>query len=304
MKDFKGQVAFITGGASGAGFGQAMLFGREGAKIVIADVRGDAIARAVGELKKEGITVHGIQLDITDREAYARAADEVERVFGGPPTLLFNTAGVNNFGPVEKSTYGDFDWLIGVNLGGVVNGMMTFVPRMIRAKRPAHIVTVASLGGFMGSALAAPYSAAKAAVVNLMESYRMSLAKHDIGVSVVCPANIKSNIAEAVRTRSDKYGATGYVSNEESIASLHSIYKHGMEPLVLAGHIKRAIEENQLYVIPYPEAKELLQMRFKAIVDAVPAMETDAEGAKKRVAALQEWVSTGAKVFVPPEDRK
>jgi len=304
MKDFKGQVAFITGGASGAGFGQATLFGREGAKIVIADVRGDAIARAVGELKKEGITVHGIQLDITDREAYARAADEVERVFGGPPTLLFNTAGVNNFGPVEKSTYGDFDWLIGVNLGGVVNGMMTFVPRMIRAKRPAHIVTVASLGGFMGSALAAPYSAAKAAVVNLMESYRMSLAKHDIGVSVVCPANIKSNIAEAVRTRSDKYGATGYVSNEESIASLHSIYKHGMEPLVLAGHIKRAIEENQLYVIPYPEAKELLQMRFKAIVDAVPAMETDAEGAKKRVAALQEWVSTGAKVFVPPEDRK
>jgi NAD(P)-dependent dehydrogenase (short-subunit alcohol dehydrogenase family) len=304
MKDFKGQVAFITGGASGAGFGQATLFGREGAKIVIADVRGDAIARAVNELKKEGITVHGIQLDITDREAYARAADEVERVFGGPPTLLFNTAGVNNFGPVEKSTYGDFDWLIGVNLGGVVNGMMTFVPRMIRAKRPAHIVTVASLGGFMGSALAAPYSAAKAAVVNLMESYRMSLAKHDIGVSVVCPANIKSNIAEAVRTRSDKYGATGYVSNEESIASLHSIYKHGMEPLVLAGHIKRAIEENQLYVIPYPEAKELLQMRFKAIVDAVPAMETDAEGAKKRVAALQEWVSTGAKVFVPPEDRK
>jgi NAD(P)-dependent dehydrogenase (short-subunit alcohol dehydrogenase family) len=304
MKDFKGQVAFITGGASGAGFGQATLFGREGAKIVIADVRGDAIARAVNELKKEGITVHGIQLDITDREAYARAADEVERVFGGPPTLLFNTAGVNNFGPVEKSTYGDFDWLIGVNLGGVVNGMMTFVPRMIRAKRPAHIVTVASLGGFMGSALAAPYSAAKAAVVNLMESYRMSLAKHDIGVSVVCPANIKSNIAEAVRTRSDKYGATGYVSNEESIASLHSIYKHGMEPLVLAGHIKRAIEENQLYVIPYPEAKDLLQMRFKAIVDAVPAMETDAEGAKKRVAALQEWVSTGAKVFVPPEDRK
>ncbi|HEY7379065.1 MAG TPA: SDR family NAD(P)-dependent oxidoreductase [Steroidobacteraceae bacterium] len=301
MKDFKGQLAFITGGASGAGFGQATLFGRAGVKIVIADVRGDAISKAVGELAKEGITAHGIALDITDREAYARAADEVERLFGGPPTLLFNTAGVNNFGPVERSTYGDFDWLIGVNLGGVVNGMMTFVPRMIKAKRPAHIVTTASLGGFMGSALAAPYSAAKAAVVNLMESYRMSLAKYDIGVSVLCPANIKSNIAESVRTRSEKYGPSGYVANEESIASLHGIYRHGMEPLELAGHVKRAIEENQLYVIPYPEAKELLRQRFDAIVAAVPAMETDPEGARKRVAALQEWVSGGARVFIPDE---
>jgi NAD(P)-dependent dehydrogenase (short-subunit alcohol dehydrogenase family) len=304
MKDFKGQLAFITGGASGAGFGQAQLFGREGVKIVIADVRGDAIARAVDQLKKEGITAHGIVLDITDREAYARAADEVERKFGGPPTLLFNTAGVNNFGPVERSTYGDFDWLIGVNLGGVVNGMVTFVPRMIRAKRPAHIVTTASLGGFMGAAIAAPYSAAKAAVINLMESYRMSLAKHDIGVSVLCPANIKSNIAEAVRTRSDKYGPSGYVANEESIASLRSIYQHGMEPLELAGHVKRAIEANQLYIIPYPEAKELLRQRFDAIVEAVPPMETDPEGAKKRVAALQEWASGGAKVFMPSDDNK
>ena len=180
MKDFKGQVAFITGGASGAGFGQATLFGREGARVVIADIRAEAVATALAKLRGEGITAHGITLDITDRAAYARAADEVEAVFGGPPTLLFNTAGVNNFGPVENTTYGDYDWLIGVNLGGVINGMVTFVQRMIKAGKPAHIVTVASLGGLMGSALAAPYSAAKAAVVNLMEGYRMGLAKYDI----------------------------------------------------------------------------------------------------------------------------
>lgn len=299
MKDFKGQIAFITGGASGAGFGQATLFGREGAKIVIADIRSEAVAGAVEKLRAEGITVHGITLDITDREAYARAADEVEAVFGGPPTMLFNTAGVNNFGPVENTTYGDYDWLIGVNLGGVVNGMVTFVPRMIKAGKPAHIVTVASLGGLMGSALAAPYSAAKAAVVNLMEGYRMGLAKHDIGVSVVCPANIKSNIAEAVKVRSDKYGPSGYLANEATIASLHGIYQHGMEPLELAGHIKRGIEENQLYIIPYPEAKELLQQRFAAIVDSVLPMEADPEGAAKRVKALHEWATNGAKVFIP-----
>ena len=303
MKDFKDQIAFVTGGASGAGFGQALVFGRAGAKVVIADVRAAAVDKALAELKKEGITAHGIVLDITDRAAYARAADEVEKVFGGPPTLLFNTAGVNSFGPVENSTYDDFDWLIGVNLGGVINGMVTFVPRMIKAGKPAHIVTVSSLGGLQGSALAAPYSAAKAAVINLMEGYRMSLEKYGIGVSVLCPANIKSNIAEAVRIRPAKFSNTGYVETQEAIDSLHSIYIHGMEPVELAGHVKRAIEANQLYIIPYPEAKEGLKKHFDAILDSVLPMEADPEGAKKRVAALQAWAADRARVFNKEQGR-
>jgi NAD(P)-dependent dehydrogenase (short-subunit alcohol dehydrogenase family) len=297
VRDFQDQIAFITGGASGAGFGQALVFGRAGARIVIADVRPAAVKDALAMLKAEGITAHGIVLDITDRSAYARAADEVETVFGAPPTLLFNTAGVNSFGPVENSTYDDFDWIIGVNLGGVINGMVTFVPRMIAARKPAHIVTVSSLGGLQGSALAAPYSAAKAAVINLMEGYRMSLEKYGIGVSVLCPANIKSNIAEAVRIRPAQYGNTGYVENDESIASLHSIYIHGMEPVELAGHVKRAVEENKLYIIPYPEAKDGLKKHFDEIVESVLPMEADPEGAKKRVEALQRWAADRARVF-------
>lgn len=299
MKDFGGQLAFITGGASGAGFGQAQVFGRLGCRVVIADIRADAVAKAVAALKAQGIEAHGIALDITDRAAYAAAADEVERIYGQPPTLLFNTAGVNNFGPIESTTYGDFDWLIGVNLGGVVNGMVTFVPRMIAGGKPCHIVTVASLGGFTGSALAGPYSAAKAAVINLMEGYRQGLEKYDIGVSVVCPANIKSNIAEATLTRSATYGETGYVEGEAAIASLHSIYRHGMEPVTLAEHIKRGIEDNALYIIPYPETKDMLAVHFAAIVDSIPPMDTDPEGAKKRVEALMEWAAGGAKVFTP-----
>ncbi|MCW3837560.1 SDR family NAD(P)-dependent oxidoreductase [Sphingomonas canadensis] len=301
MKDFKDQVAFITGGASGAGLGQAKVFGRAGARIVIADVRADAIASALDELKAEGIAAHGIPLDITDREAYARAADEVEAAFGGPPTLLFNTAGVNSFGPVENTTYDDFDWLIGVNLGGVVNGMVTFVPRMIKAGKPAHIVTVSSMGGFMGSALAAPYSAAKAAVINLMEGYHQSLAKYGIGVSVLCPANIKSNIAEAVRIRPARFGNSGYVETQEAIDSLHSIYQHGMEPEELAGHVRRGIEEGALYIIPYPESKEMLEKHFRNIVDAVLPLEADPEGAKKRTEALMNWAADRARVFMQPK---
>lgn len=297
MQEFAGQLAFITGGASGAGLGQAKVFGRTGCRIVIADIRQQAIDQAVAELKAEGIAAHGIQLDITDRAAYAAAANEVEAVFGQAPTLLFNTAGVNNFGPIEKTTYGDFDWLIGVNLGGVINGMVTFVPRMIASGKPGHVVTVASLGGFTGSALAGPYSAAKAAVVNLMEGYRQGLEKYGIGVSVVCPANIKSNIAEATLTRTAAYGETGYVEGEAAIASLNSIYQHGMEPEVLAAHVMKGVQDNSLYIIPYPETKDMLAAHFAQIVDSIPGIETDPEGAKQRIDALMAWAQGGAKVF-------
>jgi NAD(P)-dependent dehydrogenase (short-subunit alcohol dehydrogenase family) len=297
MKDFEGQLAFITGGASGAGFGQAKVFGRARAEIVIADVRAEAVEKAVAELREEQIKAHGIVLDIMDRAAYAAAADEVEAVCGRAPTILSNTAGVNSFGPIENTTYDDFDWIIGVNLNGVINGMVTFVPRMIAAGVPGHIVTVSSLGGFMGSALAGPYSAAKAASINLMEGYRQGLEKYGIGVSVVTPANIKSNIAEASKLRPTKYGTSGYVENEDSIASLHSIHQHGLEPEALGQAIKKGIEENALYIIPYPEVREGLEKHFAAIVDSVAPMESDPEGARQRVEALINWGKDRTRVF-------
>jgi len=304
MQSFHNEIAFITGGASGAGFGQAQVFGRAGARVVVADIRTAAVDQAVAALQAEGITAHGITLDIMDRAAYARAADEVEAVFGAPPSLLFNTAGVNSFGPVENTSYDDFDWIVGVNLGGVINGMVTFVPRMIASGRPGHIVTTSSLGGLMGSALAAPYSAAKAAVINLMESYRQGLEKHGIGVSVLCPANIRSNIAEASRLRPAQFGKTGYVENDDSIASLHSIHRHGMDPVELAEHVKRGIEANQLYIIPYPEAKEGLAAHYAQILDSVLPMEADPEGARLRTEALQNWAADRARVFMESQPAK
>lgn len=304
MQDFSDQVLFVTGGASGAGFGQASVFGRAGARVAVADVRADAVAQSVARLCEAGIDAHGFALDVTDRDAFARTADEVERVFGGPPTLLSNTAGVNSFGPVERTTYDDYDWIMGVCLGGVVNGMVTFVPRMVASGRAGHIVTVSSLGGLMGSALAAPYSAAKAAVINLMESYRIGLAPHGIGVSVVCPANVRSNIAEALRLRPARYARSGYVESEEAIAALHSIYQHGMDPLTLARHIMQGIRENAEYIIPYPEAGKLLKRRFHAILDAVPPMDSDPEGARRRTQALAEWAVSGARVFVPDRQQR
>jgi NAD(P)-dependent dehydrogenase (short-subunit alcohol dehydrogenase family) len=128
MKDFAGKVAFITGGASGAGFGQAKVFSEAGCKVCIADIRDDHLDEAREYFKDKKADVHFIKLDITDRQAYTAAADEVEKVFGSPPQLLFNTAGVNAFGPAEASTFEDYDWVMGVCLGGVVNGMVISVP--------------------------------------------------------------------------------------------------------------------------------------------------------------------------------
>ena len=291
MKDFDGKIAFITGGASGLGLGLAKVLTEAGCKVVIVDIRQDHLDEALAYFRGKNAAVHGIKLDITDRAAYAAAADEVERVFGGPPQLLFNNAGVNTFGPTEKSTYEDWDWLMGVLLGGVINGMQTFVPRMIAAGQGGYIVNTSSMGGFQGSDAAAIYCAAKAAVNNLSESYNKSLKKYGIGVSVCCPANIRSNIAEATLTRPEHLKNTGYLVNDDSINSLRRIHSAGMEPTELAGHIKQGIEDEQLYIIPYPEEKEGLERHFKEIVDSVLPMEADPEGARHRTEALRAWAA-------------
>jgi NAD(P)-dependent dehydrogenase (short-subunit alcohol dehydrogenase family) len=259
MKDFAGKVLFITGGASGAGFGQAKVFADAGCKVVIADIRQDHLDKATAYFKEKNIKVHAIKLDITDRKAYAEAADEVEKIYGGPPQMLFNTAGVNAFGPVEASTFEDYDWVMGVCLGGVINGMVTFVPRMIKAGKGGYIATTASMGGFMGVAGCAPYSAAKAAVINLMESYWQGLRPYGIGVSCLCPAGIKTNIAEASYTRPAHLADTGYNTNEKTIEFMRYHYSFGIDPVELAQILKKGIEDEQLYILPMPEPKKMMR---------------------------------------------
>jgi len=288
MKDFQGKVAFITGGASGAGLGQAKVFSEAGCKVVIADIRQDHLDQAMAYFRDRKAPVHAIKLDITDRKAYAAAADEVERVFGSPPQLLFSTAGVNTFGPAEASTYEDFDWVVGVCLGGVINGMVTFVPRMIKAGKGGHIATVSSWGGFMGGATTAPYSAAKAAVNNLMESYYLSLKAYGIGVSVLCPTGINSNIHEATFTRPKHLKNTGYNVNEKTLEVEHQIYLQGIDPVELARIFKKGIEDDVLYVLPFPDSQKMLRDNFERIANYTTAegMKRQEEAARKRAAEM------------------
>lgn len=263
MKDFAGKICFITGGASGAGFGQAKVFSEAGCKVVIADIRQDHLDEAMAYFRERNAEAHAIQLDITDRKAYAEAADEVEKMFGSPPQLLINTAGVNAFGPAEASTFEDYDWIMGVCLGGVINGLVTFVPRMIQAGKGGHIATTSSMGGFMGFSRTAPYSAAKAAVNSLMESYYHSLKPHGIGVSCLCPAGIRTNIAEASFTRPGHLQNTGYNTTEETIEFMRKHYSYGIDPVDLAHILKRGIENEQLYILPFPDPEKVLRENFE-----------------------------------------
>jgi len=277
MKDFAGKVAFITGGASGAGFGQAQIFSEAGMKVVIADVRDDHIANTAAYFKDKDAQVHIIKLDVTDRDGWAAAAEETESVFGAPPELLIMTAGVNAFGPVEASTYEDFDWVMGVNLGGVVNGLITFVPRMIKAGKGGHIAATVSYGAFIAAPVVAPYAASKAAVLNLLESYSMALKDYGIGVSALCPANIKSNIYDAaLKTRPESLKNTGYNVSEETQAMLAMSQQSGIEPRVLADWLKKGIENEQFLVVPYPSAARMIELEVQRFIDY-----TTLEGVKR-----------------------
>lgn len=266
MKDFAGKVAFITGGASGAGLGYAQIFSEAGMKVVIADARQDHLDEAMAYFKDKNAEVHPIKLDVTDREAFAAAADETEKLYGVPDLLILN-AGVNVFGPAEASTYDDFDWVGGVCYGGTVNGLVTFVPRMIKAGPGRHIAATVSWGAFNCGTVTAPYSAAKAAALNLMESYWQVLKPYGIGVSAICPANIRSKIYEAaIEGRPEQYKNTGYNVSEDTQKLLAGIHASGMDPRVLANWLKKGIEDEVFLVIPYEHGTRMVELaleRFK-----------------------------------------
>jgi NAD(P)-dependent dehydrogenase (short-subunit alcohol dehydrogenase family) len=285
MKDFSGKVCFITGGASGAGFGQAKVFSEAGCKIVIADIRQDHLDEAAAYFREKKVKVHAIKLDITDRKAYAEAADEVEKIFGSPPQLLFNTAGVNTFGPAEASTFEDYDWVLGVNLGGVINGMVTFVPRMIQAGKGGYIVTTSSMAGFGAATVCTPYSASKAAINSLMECYYQALKPYNIGVSCLCPGGINTNIAEATFTRPAHLKNTGYRVDEKTIAFEGKANAQGIDPVELAHILKKGIENEILFILPFPDPEKVLRDHLERVFNfATPeGMKIQEELMKKRM---------------------
>ena len=272
MQDLDGKVAFVTGGASGIGLGIVKKMVEAGMKVVIADLRQDHIDEAMAwfEERQQGRNVHAIRLDVTDRAAMAAAADETERTFG-PLHVLVNNAGVGIEGPLKDATYDDWDFAMAVNLGGVINGVQTFAPRIRAHGQGGHVVSTASLAGLVvmpGSM--AMYATAKAGVIAFMEALRGELEPDGIGVSVLCPGPIKSNIHQLNQNRPAQFGASeGFAQAAQKLAQ-RQVSEHWMEPDQVGDMVIKAIRENELYVITHGEFGDSVKARQAAIVAAMP----------------------------------
>jgi NAD(P)-dependent dehydrogenase (short-subunit alcohol dehydrogenase family) len=269
MKNVEGKVAFITGGASGIGLGMAMAFVKSGMKAVIADFRPDHLEESMACFKQKGQekSVHHLQMDVTDRAAFARAADETEKVFG-KVHVLCNNAGIGILGPTKLATFGDWDWALEVMIGGVVNGIQIFLPRILKHGEGGHIVTTSSMGGVLPLAGSPIYSTAKAAVIGMCESMRGELAEDNIGVSAFCPGPVATNIREIGRMRPAKYD-TGYLEKEKELAERPDS-PNWMSIEECGERVLRGIRRNDLYIFTHREFKEGVAERMEAMVASFP----------------------------------
>lgn len=269
MKDFAGRTAFVTGGANGVGIGIVRNLLNEGCKVAIADIRQDSIDQALASLDNR--EVMGVQLDVASRDGFKAAADEVEAKFG-PVSILVNNAGVNLFQPIEESTYDDWDWLMGVNLHGVINGVQTFVPRMVERVKAGkqvggHVLNTASMAAFLPSGSPGIYNTTKAAVRALSESLRYSLLQYGIGVSVLCPGLVKSLIYASDAIRPDDLKGAMKAVDRAAVERLQGVHEFGMEPDVIGARTVEAIKANRLYIFSHPDHKEELREVFDYILD-------------------------------------
>ena len=221
--------------------------------------------------------VHPIRLDVTDREGFARAADEAEKVFG-KVHVVCNNAGINLFVPIEDCTYNDWDWIMGVNFGGVVNGIQTFVPRIRRHGEGGHIVNTASMAAFLPSAAAGIYTASKYGVRGLSEALRLSLYPYNIGVSVFCPGLINSRIYESEKVRPQQFASPeNTAKSQEFMDILPKIHQAGMAPEEVGEKVLAGIRRNDLYIFSHPEFKEELREIFDEVLDSLPREEAPAD---------------------------
>ncbi len=271
MRNLQDKVAFVTGGSSGIGLGIVKVLAEEGMKVAFsyrnATHRDETLAYFASRPQQR---VYPVELDVTDRAGLVRTADQIERTLG-PVQLLVNNAGVAVHGLIEHATYDDWDWVLNVNLGGVVNGIVTFLPRMLASGLDCHIVNVSSMGGVAALGAVGLYVTSKFAVVGLTEALRGDMIGHKIGVSVYCPGPVQSNIADSERSRPQSLAVTGYSAEDAAAgAPPPEFMQHAMSPLEAGRHVLHGIRDNALYIFSHPEFRDVLAARHAAIMAAVP----------------------------------
>ena len=270
MKEFKGKVAVITGAASGIGRALAERCVDEGMKVVLADVDDANLKKAETELKALGATVLGVRTDVSKRSDVERLAQRTLDAFG-QVHLLVNNAGIAAGGSPWEATWNDWEWVIGVNLWGVIHGVKVFTPLMLAQNDECHIVNTASAAGLVVGGASAPYSVTKHGVVALSESLYLTLQRRNalVKVSVLCPGIVRTNIVNAERHRPAALKNEPVEMTPEMRAGLEfmkAAFEAATPPHQIAGRVFEAIQNEQFYIITHPEWMEIVQMRTDSLL--------------------------------------
>lgn len=265
MDTLQGKGAVVTGGASGIGLATATVMASKGARLVLADVEGQALDAAVDALRASGADVHGVVCDVRSLAAVEAMADAAFDALGAVH-VVFNNAGVAVGGPILEMTHDDWRWTIDVDLWGPIHGVEAFLPRIVEQGEGGHILFTASFAGLVPNTGLGPYCVAKYGVVALAEVLWRELREHQIGVSVLCPMRVTTNIGQSERNRQTDYG-------QPAVASL--VPEQGAANADLAGRVLPvegvaaltvdAIEHNRLYVLPHEESRDPIRRRFERI---------------------------------------
>lgn len=267
------RTAFITGGANGIGLGIARSLARVGAKLALVDIDAEALDRAQAELGAVTETFTA-QLDVRDRDAYVRVADAAEAAVGAV-SILVNNAGVAGGAPTEKLTYELWDWGMGINLDGVINGVQTFLPRIAARGAGGHIVNTSSGAGLVAGPGNTLYCAAKFAVVGMSEALRIELAPKGIGVTVLCPGPVATGIIERTRAGQPKVTRSMSDQQRDKAFAKNQVMKdylaNGTSPDAVGDMVRDAILGDRLYVHTDRLALDRIRERGEALLDSMPA---------------------------------
>lgn len=267
MKNLSGKTAVITGAGSGIGAGLAQAFAEVGVNLALLDIEADRLSQTEESLAGWGIQVAAFPVDVSDRDDMKKAAANVAATFGDIH-ILCNNAGVGYAGvPLDQVPDQDWDWVVGVNLMGVFNGVQAFLPLIKAQGDPGHIVNTASIGGHhvMPDWGHGVYSTTKFAVVGLSEALADDLADHAIGVSVLCPAAVDTAIYDGGRNRPDRFGGP---FDRPADHPLVGALKDGMTPVEAGRWVVRAIEDEQFYIFTHPHTQAFIDRRHDRLLAA------------------------------------
>jgi NAD(P)-dependent dehydrogenase (short-subunit alcohol dehydrogenase family) len=267
VEDLDGKVAVVTGGAGGIGLALSRRFGEAGMKLVVADIEEEALAASAEVLRSEGHHVTTVVTDVSDGvqvDALATTAFDEH----GAVHVLCNNAGVGGGGPMSELDESHWSWLLGVNLWGVIHGIRAFLPRMIE-QGEGHIVNTASVAGLFSAPFMGAYNASKAAVVAISESLfqEQQLMGTGIGVSVLCPAWVRTRIHESERNRPTEPLAVPRDWDGGELSFVAQLIEAGMDPAHVADHVHDAVLAERFYILTHPETSEVVGLRASAIVD-------------------------------------